>query len=176
MSSVLGLDRGRWRTVVSGWELTFERRLRHPPARVWQALTTPTGLRAWLAAAEIEPRAGGRMYLRFEQTAVDDFPDTEEMRQQRNEILTWRPFTLFEHSFGGPDSIVSWRLASAENGTHLTLVHCVPRRWESDLPRTLSGWHHHLERLSGSLLDQHRAWDWRRWKELRTAYTKEMER
>jgi len=37
--------------------LRFERRLAHPPERVWRALTDPAELAIWLvAAAELEPR------------------------------------------------------------------------------------------------------------------------
>ena len=39
----LGADQGRWREIEGGWELRFERRLRHSPERVWAALTTPGG-------------------------------------------------------------------------------------------------------------------------------------
>ena len=40
----LDADQGRWREIEGGWELRFERRLRHAPDRVWAALTTPEGL------------------------------------------------------------------------------------------------------------------------------------
>lgn len=45
--------------------LTFLRAYRHAPERVWEAIATPEGLRAWLLCSEarIEPRAGGRIEL-----------------------------------------------------------------------------------------------------------------
>lgn len=45
--------------------LTFLRAYRHRPEHVWEAISTPEGLRAWLLCthAEIEPRAGGRIEL-----------------------------------------------------------------------------------------------------------------
>lgn len=46
-----------------GWELRFERRLRLSPERVWAALTTPEGLRCWLAEAALELEPGGTMRL-----------------------------------------------------------------------------------------------------------------
>ena len=78
----LGSDAGSVRKIESGWELRFERRLRHAPGRVWAALTTPEGLRGWLAAAEIEPRAGGSMVLTFEQPETEDFPCRDDVRRQ----------------------------------------------------------------------------------------------
>lgn len=42
--------------------------LRHPVERVWQALTTATGLGGWFgSAAEIDLRPGGRAWFRWEE-------------------------------------------------------------------------------------------------------------
>ena len=172
----LGADSGTWRETDGGWELLFERRLRHSPERVWAALTTPEGLRGWLAAAEIEPRAGGSMVLTFEQPETEDFPCRDDVRRQANEILTWRPPELFEHSFGHPDSVVSWRLRPDGDGTYLTLTHRVPSEWEADLSRTLSGWHHHMEGLDDAARGVRHGWDWPRWRGLRDAYAAEVRR
>lgn len=163
-------DRGSWREIEGGWELRFERRLRHSPERVWNALTTPEGLRCWLAEAEIEPRPGGRMDLDFRQPETDDFPDTRDCREQRNAVLVHQPFSRFDHTFGDPESIVSWRLEPDGSGTRLTLIHRVPRSWECDLSRTLSGWHHHMEGLDDAATQTPHPWSWPRWTALRDAY------
>ena len=47
--SKLPADAGTWREVEGGFEMRFERRLRHSPERVWKAMTTPEGLACWLA-------------------------------------------------------------------------------------------------------------------------------
>jgi uncharacterized protein YndB with AHSA1/START domain len=167
---------GTWRRIDGGWELRFERRLRHSPERVWNALTTPEGLACWLAEAVIDPVPGGRMDLNFRQPATDDFPDTPDCRRQSNEVLVHRPFTRFEHTFGHPDSIVSWRLEPDGDGTHLTLIHRVPQEWERDLSRTLSGWHHHMEGLEDAARGTHHSWIWPRWTALRDAYAAEVEK
>lgn len=166
----LGADQGRWREIDGGWELRFERRLRHAPERVWAALTTPDGLKCWLAEAEIEPHPGGRMDLNFIQPETPDFPCREDVRRQFNEVLVWRPFTRFDHTFGHADSVVSWRLEPDGGGTHLTLIHRVPQSWESDLSRTLSGWHHHMEGLEDAVRGMAHPWSWPRWTALRDAY------
>lgn len=169
-------DQGSWRKIDGGWELRFERRLRHSPERVWAALTTPAGLACWLAEAAIEPIPGGRMDLRFTQPATDDFPDTEDCRVQHNEVLVHRPFTRFEHTFGHPESVVIWRLEPDGDGTHLTLIHRVPEAWECDLSRTLSGWHHHMEGLDDAVASIRHPWSWARWRALRDAYAVELTR
>ncbi|MFN3537342.1 MAG: SRPBCC domain-containing protein [Brevundimonas sp.] len=172
----LEAEQGRWREIEGGWELRFERRLRHSPERVWAALTTPGGLKCWLAEANIEGRDGGRMDLRFTQPATADFPDTEACRTQYNEVLVWRPVTRFDHTFGDPESVVSWRLEPDGDGTCLTLIHRVPRSWECDLSRTLSGWHHHMEGLEDAVQGVAHLWSWARWNALRAAYAAEVAR
>jgi len=168
--AVTGADAGTWRRFEGGWELRFERRLRHSPERVWKVLTTGDGLACWLAEADIEARPGGRMELNFRQPAIETFPDTPDCRRQSNEVLVARPFTRFEHTFGHPDSIVSWRLEPDGDGTHLTLIHRVPEAWECDLSRTLGGWHHHMEGLDDAVSGVRHPWSWDRWFALRDAY------
>src|SRR3954447_18141472 len=45
--------------------LTFHRVYRHKPEHVWDAISTPDGLREWLLCthAVLEPRVGGRIEL-----------------------------------------------------------------------------------------------------------------
>lgn len=45
--------------------LTFLRAYRHAPEHVWDAISTPEGLREWLLCShvELEPRVGGRIAL-----------------------------------------------------------------------------------------------------------------
>lgn len=164
------IDQGVWRAIDGGWELRFERCLRHAPDRVWGALTTPQGLKCWLAEAVIEPRAGGRMDLNFRQPETPHFPDTRDCREQCNEVLVFDPPRRFDHTFGHEESIVSWRLAPDGDGTHLTLIHRVPQAWECDLSRTLSGWHHHMEGLDDAAGGRAYPWSWPRWTALRDSY------
>lgn len=167
-------DAGTWRRIDGGWELRFERWLRHSPEDVWAALTTPDGLRGWLAEAILDPVPGGRMDLHFRQPAHDCFPDTPAMRRQSNQVLVWDPPKRFDHTFGHAASIVSWRFEAERRGTRLTLIHRVPREWESDLSRTLAGWHHHLEALPSAVAHAPFPWSWNRWFSLRDQYAATM--
>lgn len=171
----LAKDQGRWHEIDGGYEIRFERRLRHSPQRVWAALTTPQGLACWLAEAVIDPRPGGHMDLNFRQPATEKFPDTPEVRRQANEVLVFQPFTRFEHTFGGADSVVSWRLTPDGDGTCLTLIHRMPRDWESNIANTLAGWHHHMEGLDDAARSAAHPWRWPRWTALRDAYAATVE-
>ena len=55
MDARLGAGAGTWRRLDSGWELHFERRLRHSPERVWKALTTVEG-RVYRALRKLRER------------------------------------------------------------------------------------------------------------------------
>ncbi len=168
-------NRGVLTRTDDGWELRFERRLRHAPERVWAALTTGDGLACWLAEAEIDLAPGGRMDLNFRQPDHEFMPDTPERRRQSNRVLTARPHVLFEHTFGGDDrSVASWRLAPDGDGTHLTLVHRIPADWAGARDNVLSGWHHHMEGLDCAAEGRRHAWDWGRWFALRDAYAAEL--
>lgn len=173
----LGADAGTLRRLEEGgWELRFERRLRHSPERVWKALTTGDGLACWLAEAEIELVPGGRMDLHFRQPDHEFMPDVPEKRRQSNEVLVVRPFTRFEHTFGSnAGSVVSWRLEPDGDGTHLTLVHRLPESWADARSNVLSGWHHHMEGLDDAVRGVRHPWDWDRWFGLRDAYAAELE-
>jgi uncharacterized protein YndB with AHSA1/START domain len=173
----LGAEAGSCRRIEGGWELRFERRLRHSPERVWAALTTAEGLACWLAEAEIEAAPGGRMELNFRQPDHEFMPDTPEKRRQSNQVLLARPYTRFEHTFGSnPESVASWRLEPDGDGTHLTLVHRVPESWAGARKNVLSGWHHHMEGLDDAARGVRHAWDWERWFALRDAYAAALER
>jgi uncharacterized protein YndB with AHSA1/START domain len=167
----LGGDAGELSRIEGGWALRFERRLRHSPERVWRALTTPEGLACWLAEAKIDVEPGGRMDLHFRQPDHEFMPDVPERRMQHNEVLVARPFTRFEHTFGGnPDSIVVWTLTPDGDGTLLRLEHRVPESWTDARRNVLSGWHHHMEGLEDACALTRHTWDWDRWFALRDAY------
>jgi uncharacterized protein YndB with AHSA1/START domain len=172
----LGVEAGVWRRIEGGWELRFERRLRHAPERVWKALTTGDGLACWLAEADIEAVPGGRMELNFRQPDHEFMPDVPEKRRQSNEVLVVEPFTRFEHTFGSnSESVVSWRLTPDGDGTHLTLIHRVPEAWEGARSNVLSGWHHHMEGLDDAIQGVRHPWSWDRWFALRDAYAARLE-
>lgn len=167
----LGADAGSIRPVDGGWELRFERRLRHSPDRVWKILTTGDGLACWLAEAEIDVRPGGKMELNFRQPDHAFMPDTPEERRQSNEVLVAEPYSRFDHTFGSdPESVVSWRLEPDGDGTRLILIHRVPEAWADARKDVLSGWHYHMEGFDDAARGVRHPWVWDEWFALRDAY------
>ena len=173
---ILGSEAGTILALGYGWEVRFERRLRYSPERVWKALTTPDGLACWLAEADIEAEPGGRMELNFRQPDNDFMPDTPENRRQSNQVLTFQPCTLFEHTFGSnPNSVVSWRLEPDGDGTWLVLAHSIPASWAGGRKNVLAGWQHHMEGLEDASQGVRHPWVWDRWFALRDAYAERIE-
>ena len=104
--------------------LHFQRRLAHPPERVWQAITDPSELREWFmaATAKIEGGVGG---------SVETVAGPGQIRAV-GRILVWDPPRIYEHEWitearaeipNGEDSVVRWELRPIGQGTLLTLEH-----------------------------------------------------
>lgn len=131
--------------------LTFERVYRHRPEHVWEALSTPDGLREWLLceSALIEACPGGRIELvsgpaRYHSTGV---------------ILTWDPPRVLEYEWNvapvpempqGERAIFRYELTpEGEDGTRLVVDY---RRITKQTARGfLPGLHAFLDRLEAQL-------------------------
>jgi uncharacterized protein YndB with AHSA1/START domain len=160
-------DRSRYGTVherADGFELRFERDLRHPVDRVWAALTDPAQRGQWFAPGEMELRLGGRVYLAF--TDGDGVVD--------GRVTAIAPPALLEFTWtdNGKDlGFVRWELIPDDAGTRLVLTHNVPAAArELGLP-ALAGWHTLLDQLVALLDDQPVPQN--RWQELHDQYARE---
>lgn len=71
--------------------LRFLRAYRHRPEHVWEAISTPEGLREWLlcTSALIEPRVGGRIELVSGPASY----------RSSGKILAWEPPRLLEYEW-----------------------------------------------------------------------------
>ncbi|MGP4028182.1 SgcJ/EcaC family oxidoreductase [Actinomadura sp. 3N407] len=132
--------------------LRFERRLRHPPERVWRALTDPAELSAWLADAVLEPAAGGKFELRW-LNAGDDPPVA------RGTVTAFDPPRLLELD-SDIHGRLRWELTPVPEGTRLVFTSDVELPGDY-LIQTLAGWHLHLDYLEEAL-DGARV-DWANW-------------
>jgi len=105
------------------WTLILVRELRHPPEKVWQALTDPEHLREW-APFEVDGNLGtvGTVNL----TWVGR-PQPLETRVTRAE-----PPRILEYSD------IRWELEGIDGRTRLTLWHSIDRRFIS---WGAAGWH-----------------------------------
>ena len=134
--------------------LRYERRLAHPVDRVWAALTQPSELRGWLAHADLELVAGGRVQLRWLNT-----DDQGNSAVANGTITALDPPCLLELDTD-PHGLLRWELREADGGTALTFIVSVAAPSDAvDLAR--AGWHIHLEHLADAL--DGRPVDWPAW-------------
>ena len=111
------------------WTLVVERVLRHPPARVWEAITEPTHLAAWAPFdADRSLAAVGPVKLT---TVGAPQPMVSETRITRAEAPR-----VLEYSWGGQD--MRWELEPSGAGTRLTLWHNIARNF---IAMGAAGWH-----------------------------------
>lgn len=130
-----GFDPGRLarvgsETVPDGWTLVFTRDLRHPPDRVWAALTEPERLRDWAPyTADRDLGSTG--------PAVLTMLDAGEPMDLPGTVTRAEPPRLLEYTWGG--DVLRWHLAGAGSGTRLTLRHTV--RDPDQVAMVAAGWH-----------------------------------
>ena len=124
-----------------GWTLVFVRDLKHPPDKVWAALTEPAQLREW--APFVPDRDLARTGAATLTMIDSDPPEDTTASVHRAE-----PPSLLEYSWG--EDLLRWELAPAAAGTRLTLRHRVADR--DVLPKLAAGWHLCLD-VAERLLD-----------------------
>jgi uncharacterized protein YndB with AHSA1/START domain len=111
------------------WTLVLVRELRHPPAKVWQALTDPAHLREWAPFdADRSLAATGTVKLSTVGAPTPQVSETVVKRAEAPQLL--------EYSWG--DNDMRWELEPAGRGTRLTLWHNIDRRYVS---WGAAGWH-----------------------------------
>ena len=111
------------------WTLVLVRDLRHPPAKVWDALTDPEQLREW-APFESDRNLGtaGTANLSTVGTPVPQVSETRITHADAPRLL--------EFNWGGQD--IRWELEPRGAGTRLTLWHNIDRRY---IAMGAAGWH-----------------------------------
>lgn len=98
--------------------IAFEIDLRHPPEKVWRALTDPALLTEWLLPVielKLEPGAS----FRFKTQAYPGWDGTVDCR-----ILEIEPHERIKYTWEVPvlKTVVTFTLRPTASGTHLTLV------------------------------------------------------
>jgi uncharacterized protein YndB with AHSA1/START domain len=112
------------------WTLVLVRELRHPPEKVWAALTDPEQLIEWAPyTADRDLDGVGEATLTM---ITRDATQDLEASVTRAE----RPRRL-EYTWG--DDLLRWELEAIEPGTRLTLRHTVSE--EGAVPMATAGWH-----------------------------------
>ena len=111
------------------WTLILVRELRHPPAKVWAALTDPDQLREWAPFdADRSLDATGPVKLTTVGAPTAQVSESTVTRAERPKLL--------EYSWG--DNEMRWELPATAIGTRLTLWHNIDRRY---IAMGAAGWH-----------------------------------
>ena len=125
------------------WTLVFTRDLRHPPEKVWAALTEPEQLAAWA------PYTANRGLSGTGDVTITML-DGEQSQDIAAEVVRAEPPTLLEYTLG--TDLLRWELAATPTGVRLTLRHTVDDRdW---IPKVAAGWHLCLD-VAEKLLEGH---------------------
>jgi uncharacterized protein YndB with AHSA1/START domain len=109
------------------WRLVLVKDLRHPPEKVWRALTDPAHLREWApfdASADLSNVGNVNVTWVGTSTPI-------ETRVTRADAPT-----VLEYTSGGND--MRWELEGRDGGTRLTLWAAIDRRFIS---MGAAGWH-----------------------------------
>ena len=114
----------------ANWALVLVRELRHPPEKVWRALTEPAHLREWAPfdADQSLGTAGTKAKLTTVGAPSKSVSETTVTRADAPRLL--------EYNWGGND--MRWELEAAGGGTRLTLWTSIPRNFIS---MGAAGWH-----------------------------------
>jgi uncharacterized protein YndB with AHSA1/START domain len=111
------------------WTLVLVRELRHPPAKVWQALTDPAELREW-APFDSDRNLGEVGPIKLSTVGVPKL-HVAESRVTRAEAPR-----VLEYGWGEHD--MRWELEPLGHGTRLTLWHNIGRKF---VAMGAAGWH-----------------------------------
>lgn len=101
--------------------LTYHRRLPHPIAEVWAAITDPARRADWFGETTIEPRTGGTITM-----LPADPPAADDAKRMTGRILVWDPPHVFEHEWHQRiigDGVVRYELEEDGEATVLTFTH-----------------------------------------------------
>ena len=149
------------------WTLVLERNLRHPPERVWQALTDPDQLREW-APFDSDRSLGAVGTAKLSTFGTQYVSETHVKRADAPKVL--------EYEWGRGD--IRWELEPlGASGTRLTLWAQIDRKY---IAMGAAGWHicidvmDHL--LAGQPIERIAGPDAMKfdgWKRLSTEYAKQ---
>jgi uncharacterized protein YndB with AHSA1/START domain len=118
------------------WTLVLTRVLRHPPEKVWEALTDPAHLHEWAPydASGSLATTGAKVKLTTVGAPQLHVTDTTVTRAEKPRLL--------EYNWG--DWEMRWELEPSEAGTRITLWTGIDRRY---IAMGAAGWHVRFETL-----------------------------
>lgn len=151
---------GQLEHVAGRLQLRFTRKLRHPPEKVWRALTEPAHLAAWFPTEIAGERATGAA-LRFTFRHGEGPPCDGEM-------LSYEPPSVLEFRWGTAETL-RFELQPDADGSLLTFVNTFDELGKG--ARDAASWHVCLENLADHLDGQAPARTFgARWQQVHAAY------
>lgn len=169
---------GAYTRQIAPETVRIERLLAAPPEKVWDWIVDPDKRRRWFAGGTMEPHAGGKIKLVFNNsrlTANDDPAppkyrrESEEMTSEATVVEIDPPHRLVIDWFGG--SRVTFELEPDGERTRLTLIH--DRVVDPGARLSVStGWHVHLDVLAARIAGEEPAGFWRSITALEPEYAK----
>ncbi len=143
-----------------GWRLTFVRRLTHPPAKVWRAVSEPEHLATWFPQEIVGKRRAGAA-LRFVSPSGDSFEGA---------MVVFDPPSVMELTWGGDRLRIE--LEPDGEGTLLTLTDTFADLGKA--ARDGAGWHECLDRLVCELVGTTPPNWGERWREVHPLYVERL--
>lgn len=122
------MDRGTYLEIDGRPAVRFERTYRHPPERVWAAITDPAELAHWFPSAmRMEAQVGGRI----------EFSDDPNMPDSRGTVLVLDPPRRLSYTWGRDEMRFELEPATA-GGCTLTMINVLEAR--NAAARNAAGW------------------------------------
>jgi len=115
------------RKTGEAWTLVLVRELRHPPDKVWRAITDPEHLREW-APFDADHSLATVGAVKLSTVGTPMVSDSTVKRAEAPRLL--------EHTWGGFE--LRWELEPLGGGTRLTLWHNIVRDY---IAMGAAGWH-----------------------------------
>ncbi len=119
-----------------------ERKIGHPPEKIWRALTEPHLMEEWLMKAAFRPVTGHRFDLRADWGTIEC------------EVTDVVPHRMLSYTWGDHDlkTMVTWTLTPADEGTVLRMEQT---GFRPDQPRyymgARGGWPRFIDAMEGVL-------------------------
>jgi uncharacterized protein YndB with AHSA1/START domain len=147
-------EHGQLHTDATPWHISFSRRLRHSPERVWEAITNSDQLDAWFPTRVIGDRvAGAPLRFEFRKGEGEDFD---------GEMLVFDPPKHLSFRWG--DEILRFDIRADGGGSVLDVDISFDDKGKA--ARDAAGWHVCLDDLATSLDGGEPQQDEHRWKPL----------
>jgi uncharacterized protein YndB with AHSA1/START domain len=144
MNDLPSVDPATLGEVTRCYSLRYRRHSKHPPARLWRAITDPDEIERWMGyPARVDLRVGGDYFVDFQTSSPDNLDGV---------IVAVEPERRLAYAWGL--SVIQWTLTPDDggSGTAYTFVdHGTQIRHVPDEEGVAVGWHAWLDRLDAML-------------------------